>query len=161
MQTATSQMCHTQSTTSEFQTHESRLSLQLCKSRKMIDPLNSVSRELINEMENQCSLSMPPRPRSKRPRDPRAASEPSSTSNRQQALTMHCSVPTKSHGPVSANYRQLSTREAKSLKLDPHRRYFKCLVDGCDRVFGRKSNVENHIRAHLDDKPFVCSLNTW
>ncbi|CAE6420211.1 unnamed protein product [Rhizoctonia solani] len=61
---------------------------------------------------------------------------------------------------VSANYRQLSAREMNDMQLDPHRRYYKCLVDSCDRLFGRKSNVENHIRTHLDDKPFVCSLST-
>ncbi|KDN36118.1 hypothetical protein RSAG8_11065, partial [Rhizoctonia solani AG-8 WAC10335] len=46
------------------------------------------------------------------------------------------------------------------MQLDPHRRYYKCLVGGCDRLFSRKSNVENHIRTHLDDKPFICSLST-
>ncbi|KAG8682380.1 hypothetical protein FRC09_016809 [Ceratobasidium sp. 395] len=62
---------------------------------------------------------------------------------------------------VEDSYRPLSEKEVKSLKLDEARRHYKCLVDGCERVFGRKSNVENHIRTHLDDKPFVCSLHTW
>ncbi|KAG8770669.1 hypothetical protein FRC12_004129 [Ceratobasidium sp. 428] len=61
---------------------------------------------------------------------------------------------------VADSYRPLSEKEVKSLKLDEARRHYKCLVDGCERVFGRKSNVENHIRTHLDDKPFVCSLHT-
>jgi hypothetical protein len=62
---------------------------------------------------------------------------------------------------LSANYQELSERQVKNLDLDPHRRHYKCLVEGCERVFGRKSNADNHIRTHLDDKPFVCSLDTW
>ncbi|ORY29744.1 hypothetical protein BCR39DRAFT_467114 [Naematelia encephala] len=33
---------------------------------------------------------------------------------------------------------------------------FKCLIEGCDRSFPRKSAVGSHIQTHLDDKPHVC-----
>ncbi|QRV75859.1 C2H2 zinc finger [Ceratobasidium sp. AG-Ba] len=62
---------------------------------------------------------------------------------------------------LSTHYRALSEKERRVLKLDVHKRHYKCLMDGCERMFARKSNVENHIRTHLDDKPFVCSQDTW
>lgn len=98
------------------------------------------------------------RSRSKKPRDSHASSNPSP--NRQRPLVRGYSAPTPPPGTVSECYRQLSAREIKIMKLESHRRYYICLMDGCDRLFGRKSNAENHIRAHLDDKPFVCSLDT-
>ncbi|CAE6344201.1 unnamed protein product [Rhizoctonia solani] len=98
------------------------------------------------------------RPRSSRPRDGRVA--PDLIVNHGQLSSSH-TVSANSLGAVSANYRQLSAREVKEMKLGQYRRYYKCLMDGCDRAFSRKSNVENHIRTHLDDKPFICSLSTW
>ncbi|KAG8705341.1 hypothetical protein FRC08_001717 [Ceratobasidium sp. 394] len=87
-----------------------------------------------------------------------AISNPTQTRTRSSTASASRDV-TPSH-VVSSSYRQLSEKEIKNLNLDPDRRHYKCLVDGCERVFGRKSNVENHIRTHLDDKPFVCSLGT-
>jgi hypothetical protein len=34
---------------------------------------------------------------------------------------------------------------------------FKCLIEGCERQFPRKSAIHSHIQTHLEDKPFVCS----
>nr|WRH23630.1 putative Microtubule-associated protein [Naematelia aurantialba] len=42
----------------------------------------------------------------------------------------------------------------------PHQvKRFKCLIEGCDRVFPRKSAVSSHVQTHLDDKPFVCHVD--
>jgi hypothetical protein len=38
---------------------------------------------------------------------------------------------------------------------------FRCLIDGCDRSFPRKSAIHSHIQTHLDDKPFRCPENGW
>jgi hypothetical protein len=38
---------------------------------------------------------------------------------------------------------------------------FKCLIDGCERHFPRKSAISSHIQTHLDDKPFVCTEPDW
>jgi hypothetical protein len=38
---------------------------------------------------------------------------------------------------------------------------FKCLIDGCERHFPRKSAISSHIQTHLDDKPFVCPEPDW
>ncbi|WVR03685.1 hypothetical protein IAU60_000680 [Kwoniella sp. DSM 27419] len=34
---------------------------------------------------------------------------------------------------------------------------FKCLIEGCERHFPRKSAIHSHIQTHLEDKPFVCT----
>ncbi|CAE6408073.1 unnamed protein product [Rhizoctonia solani] len=102
-----------------------------------------------------------PRPRS-RPRDEfeRVAPDHISPAAGELAGTAQLKANACPRFVVSANYRQLSAHELKELKFDAHRRYYKCLIKGCDRLFSRKSNVENHIRTHLDDKPFICSLST-
>jgi hypothetical protein len=152
-----------------FETREARLTPQiLCRDIPgVIGKLSPISSGLLDEMETKHPLSTSVeydsesfaprtlRPRSRRPRDPRAASEPTSP------LKLGCSVPVAYPGNVSVNYRQLSAREINHMKLEPYQRYYKCLIDGCDRFFGRKSNAENHVRTHLDDKPFICSFNTW
>lgn len=96
------------------------------------------------------------RPRSRTPRDyiPVVAN-----AGRKRGST--ASLPAANLASISSGYQQLSVRDVQNLKLDSNRRHYKCLVDGCNRVFGRKSNAENHIRTHLDDKPFVCSLAAW
>ncbi|KAK4701558.1 hypothetical protein P7C70_g4675, partial [Phenoliferia sp. Uapishka_3] len=33
---------------------------------------------------------------------------------------------------------------------------YMCLIEGCERLFPRKSAIESHIQTHLEDKPFVC-----
>jgi len=33
---------------------------------------------------------------------------------------------------------------------------FRCLIEGCNRHFPRKSAIHSHIQTHLEDKPFVC-----
>ncbi|KAL7420120.1 Metallothionein expression activator [Cryptotrichosporon argae] len=33
---------------------------------------------------------------------------------------------------------------------------FRCLIEGCERSFPRKSAIHSHIQTHLEDKPFVC-----
>lgn len=38
---------------------------------------------------------------------------------------------------------------------------FKCLIEGCEREFPRKSAIKSHIQTHLDDKPFVCRVVDW
>jgi uncharacterized Zn-finger protein len=125
-----------------------------------------IEQELSTRIEDGGSVRVAPRilrvlrPRSSKPRDELQRIAPDLVVNREQ-LSSSCLVSVNSPGAVSANYRQLSIREVKEMRLGQHRRYYKCLMDGCDRVFSRKSNVENHIRTHLDDKPFVCSLGTW
>ena len=42
----------------------------------------------------------------------------------------------------------------------PVKRY-RCLIDGCDRHFPRKSAIHSHIQTHLEDKPFVCTAPDW
>ncbi|KAF8741173.1 C2H2 transcription factor (Azf1), partial [Rhizoctonia solani] len=96
-------------------------------------------------------------PRSSSPRDGRVAPD-SIVKHEQSPLSRALSV--GSLGASVAHYRQLSARETREMKLGQRRRYYKCLMDKCDRLFSRKSNVENHIRTHLDDKPFICSLST-
>ncbi|WWD16360.1 hypothetical protein CI109_100786 [Kwoniella shandongensis] len=34
---------------------------------------------------------------------------------------------------------------------------FKCLIEGCERHFPRKSAIHSHIQTHLEDKPYVCT----
>ncbi len=38
---------------------------------------------------------------------------------------------------------------------------FKCLIEGCERHFPRKSAIHSHIQTHLEDKPFVCYAEDW
>ena len=38
---------------------------------------------------------------------------------------------------------------------------FKCLIEGCERHFPRKSAIHSHIQTHLEDKPFVCNADDW
>ena len=38
---------------------------------------------------------------------------------------------------------------------------FKCLIEGCERDFPRKSAIHSHIQTHLEDKPFVCQAKEW
>ena len=38
---------------------------------------------------------------------------------------------------------------------------YACLIEGCDRIFPRKSAIESHIQTHLEDKPFVCNAPDW
>ena len=38
---------------------------------------------------------------------------------------------------------------------------FKCLIEGCERHFPRKSAIHSHIQTHLEDKPFVCPTGDW
>lgn len=38
---------------------------------------------------------------------------------------------------------------------------FRCLVEGCDRAFPRRSAIIHHIQMHLSDKPFVCPVDGW
>lgn len=38
---------------------------------------------------------------------------------------------------------------------------YVCLIEGCGRIFPRKSAIESHIQTHLEDKPFVCSHDDW
>lgn len=38
---------------------------------------------------------------------------------------------------------------------------FKCLIEGCERTFPRKSAIHSHIQTHLEDKPFVCEVEDW
>lgn len=38
---------------------------------------------------------------------------------------------------------------------------YVCLIEGCGRIFPRKSAIESHIQTHLEDKPFVCSIEDW
>jgi hypothetical protein len=38
---------------------------------------------------------------------------------------------------------------------------FKCMLEGCERHFPRKSAISSHIQTHLDDKPFVCTEPDW
>ncbi|ORX35310.1 hypothetical protein BD324DRAFT_582435 [Kockovaella imperatae] len=33
---------------------------------------------------------------------------------------------------------------------------FKCLIEGCERHFPRKSAIHSHIQTHLEDKPYLC-----
>ncbi|KAI8918050.1 hypothetical protein BC831DRAFT_385549, partial [Entophlyctis helioformis] len=35
---------------------------------------------------------------------------------------------------------------------------FPCTFDGCNRKFTRKYNLEAHLRSHLDERPYVCTL---
>ncbi|OCF44087.1 hypothetical protein I317_02040 [Kwoniella heveanensis CBS 569] len=34
---------------------------------------------------------------------------------------------------------------------------FKCLIEGCERHFPRKSAIHSHIQTHLEDKPYICT----
>ncbi|WVW82055.1 hypothetical protein I302_104060 [Kwoniella bestiolae CBS 10118] len=36
---------------------------------------------------------------------------------------------------------------------------FKCLIEGCERHFPRKSAIHSHIQTHLEDKPYVCNTD--
>jgi len=38
---------------------------------------------------------------------------------------------------------------------------FKCLIEGCERTFPRKSAIHSHIQTHLEDKPFQCDAEDW
>jgi hypothetical protein len=38
---------------------------------------------------------------------------------------------------------------------------YVCLIEGCSRLFPRKSAIESHIQTHLEDKPYVCSDVDW
>lgn len=38
---------------------------------------------------------------------------------------------------------------------------FKCLIEGCERHFPRKSAIHSHIQTHLEDKPFMCTADDW
>lgn len=38
---------------------------------------------------------------------------------------------------------------------------YVCLIEGCGRIFPRKSAIESHIQTHLEDKPFVCPHDDW
>ena len=38
---------------------------------------------------------------------------------------------------------------------------FKCLIEGCERTFPRKSAIHSHIQTHLEDKPFQCDVEDW
>jgi len=38
---------------------------------------------------------------------------------------------------------------------------FKCLIEGCERNFPRKSAIHSHIQTHLEDKPFQCEAEDW
>lgn len=38
---------------------------------------------------------------------------------------------------------------------------FKCLIEGCERHFPRKSAIHSHIQTHLEDKPFICNAEDW
>ncbi|KAK1927816.1 hypothetical protein DB88DRAFT_49556 [Papiliotrema laurentii] len=38
----------------------------------------------------------------------------------------------------------------------PPQKRFKCMIEGCDRSFPRKSAIHSHIQTHLEDKPFRC-----
>ncbi|EGG05770.1 uncharacterized protein MELLADRAFT_116699 [Melampsora larici-populina 98AG31] len=35
---------------------------------------------------------------------------------------------------------------------------YVCQIEGCGRVFPRKTAIESHIQTHLEDKPFVCPV---
>ncbi|MBW0482167.1 hypothetical protein O181_021882 [Austropuccinia psidii MF-1] len=35
---------------------------------------------------------------------------------------------------------------------------YMCKIEGCGRIFPRKTAVESHIQTHLEDKPFVCPV---
>ena len=41
------------------------------------------------------------------------------------------------------------------------RKRFKCLIEGCERHFPRKSAIHSHIQTHLEDKPFICNAEDW
>lgn len=34
---------------------------------------------------------------------------------------------------------------------------YKCLVEGCNKQFGRKENVKSHVQTHLGDRQYQCS----
>ena len=38
---------------------------------------------------------------------------------------------------------------------------FRCLIEGCERNFPRKSAIHSHIQTHLEDKPFQCEAEDW
>ena len=38
---------------------------------------------------------------------------------------------------------------------------FKCMIEGCERSFPRKSAIHSHIQTHLEDKPFQCDEPDW
>lgn len=38
---------------------------------------------------------------------------------------------------------------------------YQCKLDGCGRIFPRKSAVYSHIQTHLEHKPFVCPAEDW
>lgn len=35
---------------------------------------------------------------------------------------------------------------------------YVCQIEGCGRIFPRKTAIESHIQTHLEDKPFVCPV---
>ncbi|KAH9825309.1 hypothetical protein DFH28DRAFT_22085 [Melampsora americana] len=35
---------------------------------------------------------------------------------------------------------------------------YMCQIEGCARIFPRKTAIESHIQTHLEDKPFVCPV---
>ena len=47
-----------------------------------------------------------------------------------------------------------------SMTNQPTKR-FKCLIEGCERHFPRKSAIHSHIQTHLEDKPYVCPNDEW
>lgn len=38
---------------------------------------------------------------------------------------------------------------------------FRCMIEGCERNFPRKSAIHSHIQTHLEDKPYTCEHPDW
>ena len=60
---------------------------------------------------------------------------------------------------IQSLYTAVAAHMASNGEKIPKR--YVCLIDGCDRVFPRKSAIESHIQTHLEDKPFVCREPGW
>lgn len=64
-----------------------------------------------------------------------------------------------SRGFLETLYESYSTLEGSMTGLPIKR--FKCLIEGCERTFPRKSAIHSHIQTHLEDKPFSCEVEDW